>query len=138
MLNLYLSAASSEWKRVAALAERMCDHTGVYLVDRWWSDAASWVGRDGERTPDERRHISRGHFANIEASDCVWFLAPSPGHYARGAWAELGYSQAQSRALTIVVSGERFLDSVFTSLTDRQFLTDDEALAYVLDLARKS
>lgn len=134
---LYISGASSEHKRAAALEAALAGNP-ISVSDRWWRDAASWTGRDGEHTPDERRRITRHHFANIEQADVFWLLVPSPGHYSRGAWAETGFAQAQSRALTIVVSGERFLDSVFTSLTDRQFLTDDEALAYVLDLARKS
>lgn len=144
MMNTYISAAGSEHARAAKLEEAIWEARRVRggapvinLNDRWWVDP-SFVGKDHQHSPEERRRITRAHFANIEDAECFWFLAPSQGHHSRGAWAELGYAQAQSRALTIVVSGERATDSVFTSLSDRLFMSDQEALAYIVDLAVRS
>lgn len=135
---VYISASSSEHARAKTVADALLASGRISIGDRWWLDASSWTGRDHEHAPDERRRITRMHFANIEAADVVWFLAPSRGHHSKMAWAELGFAQAQSRALTIVVSGEFATASVCTSLSDRLFMSDDGALAYVVELARKS
>lgn len=140
MLSAYLSCASSEHARVSIMASRLLAGSarhgvGISIPDQWWTDP-SFSGRDHEHPPEERRRITRRHFAAIEDADVLWFLAPSRGHHSRMAWGELGFAQAQSRALTIVVSGELATASVCTSLSDRLFMTDDEALAYIVELAR--
>lgn len=137
-IEVYLSACSSESERVAPIADKLLRSGLVSIEDQWWWEAPTFTGRDHEHAPDERRRITRHHLANIEACNVFWMLAPSRGHYTRMGWAELGYAQAQSRALTIVVSGEFATASVCTSLSDRIFTSDEEALAYVLGIARRS
>ncbi len=127
-INVYVSAASSEWQRVASVVERLEVSKLISVPFRWWVDAAEWTGNDTRLDPQERARVARSVFEAIDAADAFLFLAPSPGHVTRTGWAELGYALGLERAIEIVCAGD-YQQAVCTAMADHNYRTDDEAIA---------
>jgi hypothetical protein len=78
----------------------------------------------------DRRGWSTQDLAEIEASDAVWFLVPTPPETTRGAWYEAGYADSEKKHL--VFSGDT-RQSVFCA-RGIEFETDAGALVYLRKL----
>lgn len=137
-LTVYISGASSEWQRAASVAAILESSGSVTVPCKWWRGAAEWAGKDHERGSNERIRLTRELFQAIEEADTFVFLAPSDGHSSRMAWAELGYALNLNadRWFDVIVAGN-YWQSICTSLADRVYQTDAEAIAWVLDAAKE-
>lgn len=112
-------------------------------------------GSDSQLTDADRIKYAQADLDGVLQADIVWLLAANDKG-ACGSWVELGAAlalraEASRQTLTwrmraalggylprIVVSGPKNKRTIFTELADKLFETDEEALAYVIELHRGS
>lgn len=141
-MKVYVAASSSEMER-AKNAIAMLTAIGIECTSRW----VATIERVGDANPAEATREDRVQWAqdnldDIERSDAVWMLAPSPGVMSHGAFFELGFAIAlrNNRAFLEGVLTPRIVASggdhrwVFLALADFVEPNDAMGLDAVVEL----
>lgn len=112
--------------------------TGSYCCDRCPGFNGIGTAVDANLSPADRKRFALADLDDVLSADIVWLLAANDKG-ACGSWVELGAALAARRIRgmpipELVVSGPKWNRTIFTELADETFATDEEALAYVLEL----
>jgi hypothetical protein len=157
VINVYLSGASREAKRVRMWADKLEQTGRMRITHKWFADAEKWAGQDAktqrELTREEVAKIATEDLDGVAAADIVWMLWPKAPTI--GAYVELGAALERKRMLAeiagvpsigpfalprIIITGPGFADSIFSALVDYREITDalgfHEATRIANDLTR--
>lgn len=135
-LRVYVAGASAErHERVRPVMARL-RAAGIEITHDWTEAMhEAWSVEDGDAMVPEsmRDWYARQDRDGVMSADVVVLLAPDGP--STGAWVELGL--AIGREVPIVVSGRNARRTIFTSLANRLFDTDEEAIRYVVEKHRR-
>lgn len=146
-VRIYIAGASKEPERVRG-AMNMAKKLGLEITLDWLANIEA-EGTANEGLDDEKRvRYSTADLDAVRRADWVWVLAPALTSPSAGCWVELGYALALTAhsvegrdrhwkpSPRIIVSGPGRVKCIFTSLAEREFDTDLEALAFLSDACR--
>jgi len=142
-VRIYIAGASKEPARCRE-AMTMAKKLGLEITLDWLAvieaEGAANEGLDDEK----RQRFSRADLDAVRRADWVWVLAPALTSSSAGCWVELGYALAvfdknlhvmfsthPVAGPRIIVSGPGRVKCIFTSLAEKEFETDLEALAFI-------
>jgi hypothetical protein len=131
--RVYVAGAFAEMRR-AKTAMRIVQELGYHLNLDWTAsiDAVAGVA-DRDLPAEAARRYADGDINGVLGCDVFWFLVPPDGK-GRGAWVELGAAIASPRC-QIIASGDA-KSSIFLTLVDKLFATDEEAAAWLKETKR--
>jgi hypothetical protein len=152
-VKIYIAGASKEPARVRAMMDAVKEF-GLEITLDWLATIKAEGAANEGLDDNKRRRYARADFDAVGNADWIWVLAPDLTSSSAGCWAELGYAQAlfdvRSGALfprrkglglhhpRIIVSGLGRVKCIFTSLVEREFDHDGEALAYLRDATEEA
>jgi hypothetical protein len=126
---VYVAATSAgdETARVTAAVAALRAH-GIDVTCTW----ANTIAKVGDANPRDASDIDRRGWAiqclnEIDASDAVWFLVPTPPTTTRGGWGEALYAYSEKKHL--VFSGDT-KQSIFCAL-GHECVTDAQAVNHL-------
>lgn len=105
--------------------------SGVEITFDWTIDIqvdSNADDSDSALTDEVRRRCAEADADGVRRADLLLLLAPDE-RGASGAWVEFG--MALALGIPVVVSGAKARRTIFTSLAQRTFDTDDEAVAHL-------
>lgn len=139
-MRLYIAGAWIEQHKRARPMVSRARAAGVEIVHDWTVPFDGIGVRSDALLPleDRRRHATDDLEA-VLTCDVLWLLAPET-KTSSGSWTELGAALAAKWLRLglslgwplVVVSGRKSDRSIFTSLADRRFESDEDALTWVV------
>lgn len=138
MKNIYVAGAWVEKKERAEYWIKRVRDAGFYVTHDWTVDdvPSSTITSDAQLAPEERLKRAEADIAGVRKADIVWLLAANDVG-AAGSWVELGAALAfqqrsWDRVPVIIVSGRAWERTIFTSLADKGYVSDQDAFEHLV------
>jgi hypothetical protein len=136
-LRVYVAGAVVERHERAIPAMQALRAAGITITHDWTEsivDVGSAERSEADVPEDIRYRAALDDASGVRAADVVLLLAPSE-RGSSGAWVELGL--AIGFGVPVLAAGPKNGRTIFTSLTQQRFPTDDEAIAHLIAMQRE-
>ena len=139
-MKLYIGASSAETSRAIKYSRAAAwtaeeGNTGIQVVSRWpyAVEERGFSNPKGMSTSDTFSICYRD-LCDLKAAEWLWILMPPATEVSAGAFWEFGFAYANNKY--VCISGPNQDASVFTSFATVRFNTDDEALKFLIGIAK--